>query len=156
MGFINFYRTLIRKYSQIIELLYQFIKKSQSFNWFFEAEYVFQTLKKRITKRSIIKKADPKKSYEVETDISDKAMEIALKQRNEKGRFYLIAFFSKKFQKTEWNYFVYDKKLMVIVITIKKWKVYFAGISYTIKVYSNYKNLVYFTKTKNLNGRHFQ
>ncbi len=41
-------------------------------------------MKKWITKRSIIRKVDLEKSYEVETDVSDKTMEIALKQRNEK------------------------------------------------------------------------
>ena len=43
----------------------------------------------------------------------------------------------------ELNYDVYDKELLAIVEAFRHWRVYLEGLKYTVKVYSNYKNLLY-------------
>jgi hypothetical protein len=47
---------------------------------------------------------DPAKLFEVETDASDFAIKGQLGQRDEEGRLYLIAFFSKTLNGPELNY----------------------------------------------------
>jgi hypothetical protein len=42
---------------------------------------------------------------------------------------------------------------MVIIETFKEWKYYLSGITYIIKVYTDYKNLIMFITTKDLNKR---
>jgi hypothetical protein len=64
-----------------------------------------------------------------------------------------MAFFSKKLYRPELNYPIYDKELMAIIELFKEWKPYFSGTKHQVKVYTNYKNLIYFTTSKDLNQR---
>jgi len=42
---------------------------------------------------------------------------------------------------------------MAIVEAFKEWRLYLVGAKHWITVYTNYKNLTYFTTNKELNGR---
>ncbi len=50
----------------------------------------------------------------------------------------------------ECNYEIYDKKLMIIVCTFKKWWSEFEDFIYFVKMITNHKNLKYFMSTKQL------
>ncbi len=43
---------------------------------------------------------------------------------------------------------------MAIVETLKEWQIYLIGVRYSITVYNDYKNLIYFIQAKDLNRRH--
>jgi hypothetical protein len=47
-------------------------------------------------------------------------MRRQLRQRNDEGKLYPVAFFSKGFQGPEFNYPIYDKELIVIIKTFKE------------------------------------
>jgi hypothetical protein len=53
----------------------------------------------------------------------------------------------------ETNYDIHDKKLLVIVIALQKWRVYLKDSKYSVKVLTDYKNLTWFTIIKVLNRR---
>jgi RNase H-like domain found in reverse transcriptase len=64
-----------------------------------------------------------------------------------------VAFYSRKISLAEVNYDIYNKKLLAIVAAFQKWQVYLEEPKYTIKIFTNHKNLTYFTTTKKLNRR---
>ena len=64
-----------------------------------------------------------------------------------------VAYRSKKFSSLELNYDVHDKELLAIVDAFEEWQAYLEGSRHTIVVYSDHKNLSYFTTTKKLNRR---
>ena len=49
------------------------------------------------------------------------------------------------------NYNIYNKKLLEIVIVFKKWKAFLYSIIELFKVITDYKNLIGFLITKELN-----
>jgi hypothetical protein len=49
------------------------------------------------------------------------------------------------------NYKIYDKEMPAIIFIFKDWHSYLEGISFPITLYSNHKDLEYFTTTKVLN-----
>jgi RNase H-like domain found in reverse transcriptase len=51
----------------------------------------------------------------VEYNASDKVVGRTLSQKDEKGRLYLIAYYSRKFMAVELNYDIYNKELLAIV-----------------------------------------
>src|SRR5450755_408266 len=53
----------------------------------------------------------------------------------------------------ELNYDIHDKELLAIVEAFKEWRVYLKGPQHQVLVYTDYKNLVAFTTTKQLNRR---
>ena len=52
----------------------------------------------------------------------------------------------------EQNYNIHDKELLAIVLVFAQWRVYIKGAS-NIEVLIDYKNLIYFIITKQLNRR---
>ena len=69
------------------------------------------------------------------------------------GKLHLVAFQLVKFKLAELNYNIYDKEVLAIVRALKEQKVYLKGAKYQVYVITNYKNLIYFTTTKELTRR---
>ena len=64
---------------------------------------------------------------------------------------YPVAYYSWKMMLLELNYDIYNKELLVIVAVLKEWKVF---LQRTIKLFIvkiDYKNLISFLITKELN-----
>ena len=117
IGFCNFYRQFVLNFSKIAGPLNALIKKNALvlFNWNFECEATFQELKKRLCKAPILCHFDPNEQCFVETDFSDYVNAEMLSQLDNKGIFYLVAFFSWRMSLAECNYEIYDKKLIAII-----------------------------------------
>ena len=96
---------------------------------------------------------DPTKQYEMETDASNFAVGTQLSQRDDNGKLHPVAFFSKKLSGPALNYPVHDKELIAIIEVFREWRPYLSGITYEVQVFTDHKNLRYFTTTKELNGR---
>ncbi len=67
-----------------------------------------------------------------------------------KNEWYLIMYFSRKFNNTELNYSIYDKELMTIVMSFKQWRHYLENVS-EIEVWSDHANLKQFMSQTILN-----
>jgi hypothetical protein len=85
----------------------------------------------------------------VEMDASDFAMRAVLSQKED--RVQPVAFYARKMIAGELNYDIHDKEMLVIVSSFKEWRRYLEGAEHSILVFSDHKNLEYFTTTKVLN-----
>lgn len=153
LGFANFYRRFIQGYSKITAPLTELTKKEQKYQWTPAAQEAFNELKRQFTTAPILATFDPEKKIIVETDASDRAIGACISQPDEQGRYHPIAFHSRKFTGPELNYDIHDKELLAIIEAFKSWKVYLMGPAHTVEVYTDHKNLLYFTTTKDLNRR---
>jgi hypothetical protein len=64
-----------------------------------------------------------------------------------------VTFDSKNIASAEYNYEIYDKKLLVIIRYLKHWKPELESTNIFIKVFTDHKNLEYFIITKELSRR---
>jgi hypothetical protein len=53
----------------------------------------------------------------------------------------------------ERNYNIHDKELLAVFRSFKAWRYYLKGANHQVDVFSNHKNLTYFTKAQILNQR---
>jgi len=53
----------------------------------------------------------------------------------------------------ELNYDIHDKELLAVVESLRQWRVYLEGTKYPVQIYTDHKNLLYWTTTKQLNRR---
>jgi len=60
---------------------------------------------------------------------------------------------SRAFSAAKLNYDVHDKKLLAIVESFKKWRHYLKGVADPVEVYTDHRNLTYFSETKTLSRR---
>jgi hypothetical protein len=82
-------------------------------------------------------------------DTIDFAIGAVLLQKED--RVQPVAFYSRKMIATELNYDIYDKEILAIVSVFKEWRTYLEGAKHPILLFSDHKNLEYFTTTKVLN-----
>lgn len=153
IGFANYYRRFIRDFSRIALPLTEITKKGNLFAWDEKCQTAFDALKKAITSEPVLTIFDPEKPTELETDASDYAIAGQIGQRDEQGRLKPIAFFSAKLKGPELNYPIYDKEFMAIVRCFEEFRHYLQGGKHRVKVYTDHKNITFFTTTQELSKR---
>jgi hypothetical protein len=153
LGFANFYRRFIDAYSDITKPITALLRKEAQFEWGEDSQLAFDTLKKAFTSAPILCHFDPERPAIVEVDASDQAEGGILSQVGEDGKLYPCAFYSRKFSPAELNYEIYDKELMSIVDGLSTWRHHLEGSGQQVKIFTDHKNLLWFTETKRYNRR---
>lgn len=151
MGFCNFNRRFIRDFSGLSLPLTRLTRKEQAFLWSKIEEAAFQALKEACISAPVLIMFQSGKPMRMETDASDLALGACITQEKD-GKWHPVAYYSRKFSATEERYDVYDKELMAIVDAIQHWRIYCESCS-DLAIYTDHKNLVTFTTTKDLNRR---
>jgi hypothetical protein len=152
LGFCNFYRWFIEKFSNIAAPLNKLTGKD-NFNWENPQQEAFDTIKQCMMDNIVLLLPDENKQYQVEVDASDKATGAQLSQEDTNGGWRPVAFISKSLSPAEKNYHTYNKELLAIMIALREWREYLLGTKKQFEIWSNHKNLGYFKKPQLLNGR---
>ena len=161
LGFANFYRRFIDKFSRVASGLSDLLKGSQKgkfkgmkFNLTQAAIESFHELKRRFTTAPMLRHYDPDKRLQLETDASGFAISGILSQLWEStGQWHPIAFWSRKQAKAELNYGAGEGELLAVVEACKQWRHYLEGAAHRIRVITDHCNLRTFLTTKNLSRR---
>jgi hypothetical protein len=152
LGFANFYRMFLPHYSKTVGPMLQLLKKDQKFQWNKECQTSFDKLKSEFSTAPILRHADTSKPFIVEADASDFAIGGILSQEHN-GVIHPIAYYSRKLSVSEINYEVHDKELLAIVACFHQWRSFLLSNTEPVKVFSDHKNLLYFSASKKLNRR---
>ena len=153
LGFANYYRRFVARYSHVARGLTALLKKTTShFVFGEEARASFRQLKDAFTSAPFLRHFDPALRMVLQTDASDFAISGIVSQPFE-GRLHPVAFFSRKMIPAELNYDTGDKEMLAIVESLKHWRHYFEGSRFPILVESDHKNLEAFLTTKTLSRR---
>ena len=165
LGFANFYRQFIFKYSKLAALLTAITRNGPNgkpvFSWTPEADEAFQALKHAFTTNPILAHFEPGLKTMIETDASDSVVACVASQEhvvNGRKVWRPVAYFSKKMSPAERNYDIYDKELLAIVKAFDEYRpeLTMSKDEEPVKVVCDHKNLEYFMTTKRLNSRQAQ
>jgi hypothetical protein len=151
LGFVNFNRQFINRFSDIAIPLSNLTKKETRFQWGPEQDAAFKKLKQLSCEPPVLVAFRVGEALRFETDASDLALGACAKQERD-GKWHPIAYYSRKFSSAEERYDVHDKELMAIVDSLRHWRIYAESCS-DLTIFTDHKNLVSFTTTKQLNRR---
>lgn len=113
LGFANFYRRFILRFSSVATPISALTRKSgRSFSWSPEADWAFQALKENFSSAPILVLPDPSSSFIVEVDTSSVRIGAILSQHPADGEVHPCAFFSPT--PTEARYDVRDRELATL------------------------------------------
>ena len=93
-----------------VKPLIQLTKKNQALVWTIEADKSFTQLKEGFTSTPILAHIDPAKTFTIEADASDFALDSMLSQPSENGQSSPVTFHLRKFNVAEINYEVHDNE----------------------------------------------
>ncbi len=153
MGFINFYRRFIEGFSKIARVLNELTKKGVPWEWTDEREEAFQKLKGLICAEPVILMPKLEEPFELEVDASNYAIGATLNQKDERGRWHPVAYYSATLSETERNYDIYDKELLAVVKSLRHWRTYLAGAPHQIVIHTNHSNLLYWKEPRKISRR---
>lgn len=148
---MNFNRQFIKDFAKIALPLTRITRKEVTWRWGESQQQVFEILKEACTKEPVLIAFQSGKPLRIETDASDLAEGAAALQEKD-GKWHPIAYYSRKFSEPEERYDVHDKELLAIVDALEHWRVYAESCS-DLTIFTDHKNLTYFTTTKKLNRR---
>ena len=137
----------------IARLLHDIVKKDRKWEWMEKQEKAFEKLKKKFIQEPVLAVLDLDKKMRMEVDASDYAMGGVLLIEGEDGKWRPVAFLFKFLNKTERNYEIHDKEMLVIIRGLESWRHLLEGAQFKFEIWTDHKNLEYFMKAQKLNQR---
>ncbi|TIA47146.1 hypothetical protein D6C77_10332 [Aureobasidium pullulans] len=159
LGFSNFYRRFIERFSHLAKPLTDLTKSNGRFAMTPKATSAFEDLKLRFTKAPILAHFDFDKEVIVETDASNWVTAAVLSQWHEDpehGRLLRpVAFMSKKMTPAECRYPIHDKEMLAIIHAFEEWEPELQSSTpeTPVQVLTDHKALEYFTTKQRLSRR---
>ena len=129
------------------------VKKDQKWDWADRQGEAFRKLKEKFTKKPVLAVLDLDKKMRMKVDMLDYAIEGILSMECEDRKWRPVVFLSKYLNKTEKNYEIHDKKMLVVIRGLEDWRYLLEGAKYKFEVWTDHKNLEYFIKAQKLNQR---
>ena len=121
MGGINFYKKFVSHFSQLARPLHQ-LSNQAKFLWNPKVEHHFMRLKTTLCSSPILHVSDMNQPFEIETDASQFAIGVVLKQGG-----HPVAYHSETLAEAKINYNTYDKEFYSLVQALKQWRHYILG-----------------------------
>ena len=151
LGFCGFNRQFIKDYSKITIPLTALTKKDVTFKWTEQCDQAFKRLVQASISAPVLVAFRSDEPLRMETDASDLAIGACVKQERDE-QWHPVAYYSYKFIDAETRYDIHDKELYAIVKALKHWRIYAHGCS-ELTIFTDHKNLLRFTTTKELTPR---
>lgn len=153
LGFANFYRCFVNGFSDIVGPLVALTKKNSAWRWDKEENDAFNRLKTIFASKPVLAQWNPDRQTIVETDCSGFALGGCLSQFDQNQCLRPVAYYSRRLNSAEVNYPIHDKEMLAIVSCLKEWQAELQSVSKPFTIYTDHKNLSYFTTKRLLNER---
>jgi hypothetical protein len=153
IGFCNFYRRFIPKFSNIARPLHDLTKKNARWDWTTACEDAFLTIKDAFTRRLVLSMPDVSSPFFVMSNASLTVIRAVLMQKDSNGDLHPCTYLSKTLSSTERNYDIYDRELLAVIHALEEWRHYLLGTAHVVTVLTDHKNLTYFRQPHNLSHR---
>ena len=84
-------------------------------------------------------------------DASDVGVGAALVQKDHKGLEHPIAYFSRKFNKSQRNYCTSEKETLALIFALQHFDFYLSAVQHPIVVYTDHNPLTFLNRLRNKN-----
>lgn len=127
LGLAGYYRKFIKHFGGIAAPLNKLLTK-EGFHWTEEAEKSFLQLKEALTTPPVLSLPDFSQRFVIECDASGYGIGVVLSQNQRP-----IAYFSEALKGSALNLSTYEKEMLAIVKSVRKWRPYLLGQSFTVR-----------------------
>ena len=149
-GFANFYQKFIPNFSNIITPLNLLTQKNEPWVWMWLQQNAFETLKQIFSSTPVLLIPNVTCPFTIMTDAFLLAAGAVLMQTDDSGDHHPCAYFSKTFASAKWNYDIYDRELLAVILALDEWWQYLWGTTHPVTIITNHRNLSYIKDPRKL------
>ena len=153
MGFCNFNCPFIYKFAHVAKPLNALTRKDVQWEWTSQHQDAFDALWSWVISEPILLHPQLDLPFEPEVDTSGFALGAVLTQQDKEAKQHPVAYYLSTLSEAEWNYDIYDLKLLAIVKALHHWHHYLAGSSHKTIVYTDHANLQYWEQPHKISPR---
>ena len=140
-GLVNFYRRFIPNCASLMQPLTDLLRgHTKKFVLSEDARTAFASLKQAISNIAEVVHHDPDAPLALTTDASNTAVGAVL-QQNIRGKWYPVAFFSKRLLPAEARYSTFGRELLALYLAIRHFRHMLEGRAFA--AYTDHKPLIY-------------
>jgi hypothetical protein len=162
LGLMGYYWYFIEGYSKLVWPLLDLMKKVEAWHWDKEQEQAFMDLKTRMCKALVLTQLNFNWKFYLQTDASGYSMGAILLQeggpdtltmtleQRKKLVLHPIAYYLATFMPTQWNYDVYNRELLAIMMALDHWRQYLGWTKVLFTIMTDHANLQYWKSPQNL------
>ena len=151
LGTAGWYRRFIKNFAIISAPLTDTLKVGIKFVMTVEALQAFESLKVCLTTAPVLRHADFRRKFFIQSDASNVGMGSVIFQKTDEGYEYPIAFYSQKFTKGEKNFTVTEKECLAVILSVERFRAYIELTPFTI--ITDHSSLKWLMTLKDLSGR---
>jgi len=147
LGLVSFFRMYVHRYATIAYPLTELLAntKPDRLDWTSEQQEAFDTLKRALMTKPVLRPPDNKKPYLIMADSSKLALAGILMQpsgTDDSSANHVVAYASRKLLERETHYPVIEREILAIVFSLQKFRQYILG-GPVLRVYSDHKPLAW-------------
>ena len=132
LGLCNYYRQFVKGFSELATPLSRLTQKNVKFKWTEECDTAFVKLKSTLTEAPVLSLPEDNGSFIIDTDASDIGIGGVLSQI-QNGKEHVIAYASKKLNRTQRRYSVTKRELLAVVTFIHQFRHYLLGRKFLLR-----------------------
>jgi len=127
LGFVNYYRKMIKDFAKLAAPLNKLLKKDATFEWSVECQQSFDLLKEALTAEPVMAFPRPVGKFILDTDACNVAWGAVLSQEQD-GVERVIAYQSKAWSPAERNYSTTRQELLAALLGMESFRYYLLGL----------------------------
>ena len=132
LGFCSYYRKFVQSFADIASPLHKLTEKNKTFEWNESCQNAFEKLKEIMTNAPVLAFPDENSSFILDTDASETGIGAVLSQIQDNQE-RVIAYASRKLNKSERRYCVTRRELLAVVNFVKHFRHYLYGKKFLIR-----------------------
>ncbi|CAK1595240.1 unnamed protein product [Parnassius mnemosyne] len=132
IGLASFFRRFIKDFAILARPLTTLLKKDVKWQWSYEEQKSFETLKTKLVQRPVLALYNPEAETQLHTDASKLGIAGILLQRNSNCILQPIAYYSRQTNPDEQKLHSFELETLAVVASLNKFRVYLLGIKFKI------------------------
>lgn len=133
LGIVNYYAKFIKNYAQLVNPLYQLLKKDQKWNWSSQQDDAFAKVKKGLISHNVLMHYDLELPVKITCDASPIGIDAVLSHVLPCGTEKPVAFVSRSLTQAEKGYSQLDREALALVFGVKKLHQYVYGRNFILE-----------------------